>query len=143
MRKLTIVAAGAFILWGILHIIGGSAILVSAWSNPDAGFANYRGATNGYDALSGDILGYFAYGLAALGIASVMISFKGNLKNDETALMANTLIIVLTEIGLIVFLLSPGHLSFAEASPGLVLGSIAIIAGGMACNGAEAHHANT
>ncbi|MEP3274774.1 MAG: hypothetical protein ABJO38_00135, partial [Stappiaceae bacterium] len=134
------IAGGAFILWGILHLVGGGMILMAAWNDPDAGFAAYSTASGGYDALAGDILGYFAYGLVALGAIAAIIGVRGNLKNDETALLANTVLVLLTEIGLIVFLLLPDHLSLLDASPGLILGLVGIVAGGLACHRTEAHH---
>jgi hypothetical protein len=38
-------------------------------------------------------------------------------------------------VGLGLFLLIPGHISFAEAIPGFLLALIAIVAGGRACRG--------
>ncbi len=139
MSLQTRIGATGFILWGALHMLGGGMILAAALSDPTAGFATYQTAQGSYDALAGAILSYFAYGLVALGLAAAIIGILGNWNNSATALMANTVLVVATEIGLIAFLLVPGHLPVVQAMPGFVLAGIGIIVGGIACTGDTAH----
>lgn len=113
-------------------------ILAAAWSSPDAGFAFYGTNAPPYDALAGDILSYFSYLLICAGAAALLIGIRGNWANSESALAANTALVVLVEIGLIVFLLMPGHLGLTDALPGFVLAAIGIVVGGIACRPAQA-----
>jgi hypothetical protein len=135
--------AGAlgFALWGLLHAVGGSAILIATLQDAAAGYASYPTATGTYDALSGAILAYFAYGLICLGLVALIVAWRGNLANNSAALALNTVMIVLVEIGLIVFLLIPGHVTLAQASIGFAFAAIGIIFGGIACTRSEAGHA--
>ncbi|WP_421857059.1 hypothetical protein [Oricola sp.] len=141
MSRTAKLGAAAFFLWGVIHVIGGGVILARLLESPEAGFAIYRTAAGGHDALAGAILGYFAFGLLCLGAAVAVIAVTGNWKNSARALTVNTAITGLTEVGLVVFLLVPGHLGLADAMPGLATTAIGIIIGGIACRAAEAAHA--
>lgn len=139
MSNRTFILAGAagFALWGLLHLAGGGMILAATWRDPAAGFAAYATAQGPYDALSGAILAYFAYGLAVLGLAVLLIAALGNRRNSATALAINTGLILPTELGLIVFLLIPGHLPWAQALPGFAFAALGVMLGGIACQRAH------
>jgi len=122
-----------FILWGAIHILGGSAILAAAVSSPDAGYATYDPAAAGYTGLAGDVLAYLAWGFVWIGAVVAFIGFRYNWQNSEAGLALNTALVGLTDLGLVLFLVLPGHLGWAEASPGLVLLAGAAFFGGIAC----------
>ena len=140
MDKYTILGTAGFGLWGVLHLFGGGALLVAVMDSADAGFAAYRGAGQGYDALAGAILAYFAYGIAVLGAVALAVAAAGNRRNSERALMANTVLVGATELGLVIFLLIPGFVPIAQALPGLVFAALGIVAGGIACRKAGVAH---
>lgn len=134
MNILSKSAAVAFFLWGVLHVVGSVAILLAALRDPAAGYAFYANAAESYDALSGGILKYFSFLLLCIAIVSIFIAVKYNWKNSQAGLAANTVLLGLTDIGLIIFMVVPGHVSWAEASIGLALFIVAVITGGIACN---------
>ena len=140
MDKYGILGAAGFGLWGILHLFGGGALLVAGMESPDAGFAAYAGAARGYDALAGAILAYFAYGIAVLGAVALAVAVIGNRRNSERALMANTVLVGATELGLVLFLLIPGFVPVVQALPGLAFAALGIVAGGIACRRAGVAH---
>jgi len=110
-----------FILWGLIHILGGSLILASVTGNPDAGYAFYDEAATGYSALAGSVLGYLAFSFAWIGAVVAWIGLRYNWRNSSLGLALNFALVGLTDFGLVVFLVLPGFLSWLEASPGLVL----------------------
>ena len=134
--KLAKTGAVLFVLWGVLHMLGGAAILAAAAGSPDAGYATYDPAASGYTALAGDVLAYLAWGFAWIGALVAWVAIRYNWRNSEAGLALNTVLVGLTDLGLLLFLVLPGHLGWAEASPGLALFAAAALAGGFACRAA-------
>jgi hypothetical protein len=120
-------------LWGLLHILGGGVILAALGDSPEAGFAVYQQSGGTYPPLAGTVLGYLAYGFAWTGLLVILVAAIGNWRNSAPSLALNTALVGFTDLGLVNFLLLPGYVGWAEASPGLVLFLLAVIAGGMAC----------
>lgn len=139
MSRFTLAGTAGFLLWGLLHVVGGGAILLSLSESPEAGFSFYRGAGDTQSPLAGAVLGYLAYGFAMSGLAVSTIAVMASRLNSAAGLAANSLLVVAVEVGLILFLLLPGHLGFTDALPGLILATVGIVFGGLACRGG--HHA--
>lgn len=134
MSRLAKSGAIAFALWGLLHIAGGLAILFTTLTGgAGAGFAFYGHDGTPLPAATGGILGYFAYFLVLSGGTALAIAIAMNWRNSETGLALNTGLVLAVEIGLIAFLLIPGHLDLADAWPGLVLFILGATLGGVAC----------
>jgi hypothetical protein len=133
MTKLARIGAAAFGLWGLLHAAGGLMILNGLRAGPEGGFALYRTSAGPYPELAGSILGYLAFAFVAVGLAVLAIAARGNWRNGETALALNSGLVLVTEAGLILFLLIPGHVGLAEALPGFALALLGIVTGGKAC----------
>lgn len=127
-----------FLLWGVLHIIGGAAILAAVGESPASGFAIYEESTAAYTALSGSVLGYLAYSFVWIAVLVSYIAIRLNWKNSQDGLALNTVLVGLTDIGLVIFLVLPGFVSWGEAAPGLVLFAGGAIFGGIACQSAQA-----
>ena len=130
---MTRIGAVAFTLWGLLHVAGGISILFALLDGPASGFAMYQGHEGSYTGLSGAILGYFAFLLLCIGAAAAFIGIRFNWRNSKAGLAANTVLVGLTDLGLVIFLLVPGYVALAEASLGLGLFLVGAIAGGIAC----------
>lgn len=122
-----------FILWGVIHIVGGSLILTAVTGNPDAGYAFYDEAATGYSTLAGGVLGYLAFSFAWIGAVVAWVGLAYNWRNSTRGLALNLALVGLTDLGLVVFLVLPGFLSWTEASPGLVLFAGAAICSGIGC----------
>lgn len=127
-----------FLLWGLLHIIGGGAILAAVADSPASGFAIYEESAADYTALSGRVLGYLAYSFIWIGVLVSYVAIRFNWNNSQDGLALNTALVGLTDIGLIVFLVLPGFVSWGEAAPGLILFVGGVIFGGLACQSAGA-----
>lgn len=131
------IGAVSFILWGLVHIVGGGAILLAVADSPTQGFAIYQEAVTVYTPLAGSVLGYLAYGFVWIAILVTYVGIRYNWHNSRNGLALNTFVVGLTDLGLLIFLVWPGFISWGEASPGLVLFAVAAIFGGMACNAAH------
>lgn len=133
-RALARIGAIAFALWGILHIAGSGFILAAlASGGPVAGYAVYGTAETVEASIAGSILGYLSFLLFAAGVAVAAIALQLNWRNSEPGLAMNTGLVLLIEVGLVVFLLFPGHVSMAEAAPGIGLFLVGAVSGGVAC----------
>ena len=123
-----------FISWGLIHIIGGGAILVAVAESPAQGFAIYGAHNDSYTELAGGVLAYLAYGFVWIAVLVTYIGARYNWQNNQLGLALNTLLVGMTDIGLIVFLVLPGFMSWGNASPGLLLFIGAVVFGGIACD---------
>ena len=133
MKTFSKIGAISFILWGIMHMGGGSMILLSLSESPNKGFAYYQHYEGSFPELAGSVLGYMSFIIVWLGILVAGIGIRYNWRNYELGLALNTFLVFLTEIGLIIFLVLPGYVSWAEAFPGLLLFLMGSIFGGIAC----------
>ncbi len=140
MTSLSRIGAAGFALWALLHLVGGGMILAATLSGgAEAGYALYGPTDTGLPRIAGDILAYFAYLLMVIALVVAGIAATLNRANSEIGLAINTGVVLVTEIGLILFLLVPGHVPVLQALPGFVLFGIGAIAGGMACRGDAGH----
>lgn len=128
------IGAILFILWGLLHIVGGGAILAAVSESPESGFAIYQESDAAYTNLAGSVLGYLAYTFVWIAVVVTYIGIRYNWRNSSDGLALNTALVGLTDIGLILFLVLPGFVSWIAAAPGLLLFAGAAITGGIACN---------
>ncbi|HNP37302.1 MAG TPA: hypothetical protein PKK10_15755 [Woeseiaceae bacterium] len=133
MMKHAKIGAVLFALWGLLHIVGGAAILLAALESPDQGFAYYRAPDASYSTLAGNVLAYLAFGFVWIGAVVSFVGIRYNFRNSYHGLMLNTALVGFTDLGLLLFLVMPGHLGWLDAAPGLLLFVGAALFGGMAC----------
>jgi hypothetical protein len=115
--------AALFGLWGVLHIAGGAVLLAAQGSERVAMFGTTHpaGALQAPGPIVNAVLGFHAYNLLWLGAASVAIAIFLNWKNSSLGYLMNMIIVGAADLGLIVFLLLPGYMSWRDAAPGPVL----------------------
>lgn len=131
------VGAVFFILWGLLHVVGGASILLAAIESPAAGYASYGEHADSYTELAGGVLAYLAYGFVWIGVLATIIGLRYNWANSQQGLALNTVLVGATDLGLVLFLVLPGFMSWIEASPGLLLFIGGAVFGGIACSSAH------
>ncbi len=127
------VGAVFFILWGLLHIVGGGAIVMAAAESPAQGFAMYGEHSVAYTQLAGSVLGYLAYGFVWIAVLVTYIGIRYNWRNSKDGLALNTVLVGMTDLGLMIYLVMPGFVSWGNASPGLLLFAGGVVFGGLAC----------
>jgi hypothetical protein len=131
--KLALLGAVMFMLWGAIHIMGSVMVYVS-------GFAAYQNAAGPFPEIANYILGYFAYLIAVIGAMVVAVGWFSNRRNSPQGLALNTALVGFTDLGLVIFLVAPGHVSFAEASIGIILFAAALVPATMACRSNDEAH---
>lgn len=139
MTRLTCAGTAGFLLWGLLHVAGGAAILAALADSPESAFGLYRHDAPAIPPVAGAALGYLAYGLVMAGIATAAVALRLSRRNDPAGLAVNSALVLTVELGLVVFFLVPVYLGFTDAAPGLILAAAGIVFGGPACRGG--HHA--
>lgn len=132
--------AACFGLWGLLHMAGGGYILATVLrSGAGAGYAIYGHDGTALPGATGGVLAYFAWFLVLSGVAALAIAVRMNRSNSHLGLALNTVLLAAVELGLVLFLIVPGYLSFTDALPGFVLFALAALFGGIACNRTPSH----
>ena len=131
------VGAILFLLWGIVHIIGGATfVYLTATSGTDVALQTMASAIEsvsaGTGADVGALLSYHFFNIAWLGLLAVAVAVTLNWKNSISGFWINLAVVGLTDIGLLFFMLLPGTMSWADGSVGIVLGLAAIVFSGAA-----------
>ncbi len=125
--------AALFILWGLIHVIGGGMILAALFDGPANAYGLYQNAAGSYPPIAGSVLGYLAYGFIWIGALVAVVGAISNWRNSAMGLALNTALVGLTDFGLVFFLVIPGYVSWAEASVGIIIFLVAATFGGLAC----------
>jgi len=133
------IGAVLFVLWGLMHAVGGGMILAALSDGPAAAYGVYRDAIGSYPPIAGSVLGYLAYCFIWIGALVAVVAAISNWRNSALGLALNTALVGLTDIGLVVFLVLPGHVTWTEASVGIVVFLAAVLFGGLACTSAARH----
>jgi hypothetical protein len=132
-RTLARTGAVLFILWGLLHMVGGGAILTALSESVSSAFGLYQQSGGEYPPVAGAVLGYLAYSFLWIGALVAIIGVTLNWQNSTLGLALNTALVGLTDLGLVIFLVIPGYVTWPEASVGIALFILAVVIGGLAC----------
>jgi hypothetical protein len=109
-------------LWGLLHLVGGSAILASTLGDgPAAGFAFYQQSAGDFTPLAGAILAMNSFTIAWVGALVIAIAATMNWRNDCKGFLLNLTLAGMMDVALVVFLLSPGFVTIGDAMLGITL----------------------
>lgn len=116
------IGAAFFGLWGLLHVVGGSAILAAALGGgPAAGYAFYEQSAGEYPAVAGAILAMNSFTIAWVGALVIVIAATMNWRNNCTGFALNLVLAGLMDVALVVFLLAPGFVTTRDAMLGISL----------------------
>jgi hypothetical protein len=122
-----------YVLWGIIHILGGLSLLVTVKSEGlNAFFAQIASAspleTPVQDSkVISSVAASHSFNLFWMGLMCCIVAIEGNFKNKRYAYWVNMGLAGFADIGLIVFSLAPGHLSLAEGLTGPTLWILAAL----------------
>ena len=129
-NKSRLIATGLYAAWGLIHIAGGAAMLLSSGKGLAA--VNEMMTGTALDAgtepsLINGIVSFHSFNILVLGLIVLGVALMLNRKNSRTGYIVNLLAAGLADIGLILFLILPGYLSFADGAPGIVLFALAAV----------------
>jgi hypothetical protein len=132
------VGAAFFAAWGLLHVVGGGAMLMAAGQGADAYLAmvatalppELRGSASGPAVPA--VLAYHAFNLVWIGGVVTVVALALVRKNDRVGFAVAAALVTLTDLGLVVFHLGPGVMTWGTAIPGIGLWALAMVTAGPA-----------
>jgi hypothetical protein len=128
-------AAVFYLLWGIIHILGGISMIMAS-SVGNATFIEMMTGTAQPDSVTQQVLGvvttnrvfaYHSFNIIWIGFFCSVIAITMNWKNSRLGLWFNLALVGFTDLGLLLFMVVPGVMTLAHASPGLLLFGLALI----------------
>ena len=127
------IGAVLFGLWGVLHVVGGGALLF-AWSSRGSGelmrsYGSTVAADIGDDlpSIVGAVGAFHAFNLLWIGALVLWVAITLNWKNRPEGLWLNVAMAGAADLGLVLFLLTPGYMTWGEGAPGLALFAPAVV----------------
>jgi hypothetical protein len=137
-QRLVVLSTTFFLLWGLLHVAGGAAMLLAA-GDPVAYQATLSTAQPANATLvpppgspSLSVLPFHAWNILWLGLCVSVIALTLNRRNSPSGYWINLALISGADLGLVLFLVLPGVMAPTTASPGLLLWIPAAIFGFLA-----------
>lgn len=127
------VGAIFYALWGIVHIIGGAALVKAALSSPVRALAllataSPREQLPAIDSpLVGSILAYYGWLLVVFGALALVIGIRLNWRNDPAGYWINLGMVGGVDLGLLLLLLMPGYIPWRDGMIGLSLFALAAV----------------
>jgi hypothetical protein len=121
------VGAGLYVLWGLVHVVGGAAILATLQADGGAATLRMYATTapgtvpDGVPGVAGAVAGFHAWNLLWIGALVMVIAVRYNWRNQAAGVWLNLTLAGAADAGLIAFLLLPGYMGLADAWPGLGL----------------------
>lgn len=125
------IGAVSYALWGLLHIwAGGLMLIADAPTQLDylsTASLPMEELPRELEALVHAGLSFHAYNLVWFGLLALVVAVLLNWRNSVTGYWVNLVVVGADDLGLLWFLILPGHLSFGEAGLGPVLFAIAFV----------------
>jgi hypothetical protein len=121
-----------FSLWGLVHILGGALMLLTLGGGGVDGAEAYLATVATADPSSAAlvpptgspairILGFHAWNLIWVGLMVTGVAITLNRKASRAGLWVNLGLVSGADLGLLLFLVIPGVMSWTTALPGLIL----------------------
>lgn len=120
--------ASLYALWGVLHIVGASVLLLQAANlGATAVFATIGSATPATalpqlsNSLVDAVLRYYAWNLLWIGCFVLVVAIWLNWRNHVLGYWLNLTVVSVVDLGLLVFLIAPTHMALADGMLGVAL----------------------
>lgn len=127
VSKLSRAGTVFFALWGLLHVVGGASLLATWWTDGAAELVRTYGSSVAgtipaeLPAVAGAIGAFHAFNLLWIGALVAGLAMTWGWKGRAAGLWLNLILAGAADLGLVLFLLLPGYMPWAEGAPGLVL----------------------
>lgn len=123
-----------YILWGILHVVGGAVLLQQLSAEGATGMLAVIGSAVPAEALpsisgglTGAVLGFHAWNIIWFGIFALIVGVVLNWRNNRTGYWLNLFVVGAADLGLIVALLVPGYMALSDGLLGPTLWLLAAV----------------
>ena len=122
------IGAVFYVLWGLLHIVGGGALLLQAINEGATPVLATIGSnvpaieipTIASD-LTAAVLAYYAWNVLWIGVLVTVIGARLNWQNNRLGYWLNLTIVSIVDGGLLIMLVFPGYMTWADGMVGVVL----------------------
>ena len=114
-----------YALWGVIHVIGGAVLLQAAFSGADAFLRVQAGgpalepAALTVDArtltIASGAFAFHAFNLTWIGVVVATVAMRLNWRNSAAGYWVNLALVGLTDLGLVLFIVGPGVMTWADA----------------------------
>lgn len=119
------IGAAFYALWGLIHIIGGAVLLQAALSGTDT-FLRVQVGSSPLElspfgehgttvAVARGVFAFHALNLTWLGLLVLIVGLRLNWFNSPAGYWVNLALVGFTDLGLVLFLVGPGIMSWADA----------------------------
>lgn len=123
-----------YILWGILHLVGGATLLQELSAGGATGVLASLGSAIPTaelpvisDGVTAAVLAFFAFNWVWIGLVVLAVGVRLNWFNNLTGYWLNISVAGAADLGLIIFLLLPGYMALSDGWPGPLLWLLAAI----------------
>ena len=128
------IGAVAYVLWGLLHLFAGLALVLAAQTDINgflAGMATAAPPEAIPNLAEGTVVSgvgaFHSFNLAWVGAFVAFVAVGLNWRNSTTGFWINLAVVGFVDLGLIVFLQLPGYMAWADGIPGPVLYLVAVV----------------
>ncbi len=125
------IGAVCYVLWGLLHVWAGADLLRADALDQLALLSTdplpNQALPLALQPLVHAALSFHAYNLLWFGLFAVVVAISLNWRNSWIGYWVNGAVVGADDLGLLLFLILPGHLSFGEAGLGPVLFALAAL----------------
>jgi hypothetical protein len=114
-----------YALWGVIHVIGGVVLLQAAFSGADvflraqAGGSALDPTTFSSDArtltIASAVFAFHAFNLMWIGLVVAAVAVRLNWRNSAAGYWVNLALVGFTDLGLVLFIVGPGVMTWADA----------------------------
>lgn len=139
------IGAAAFLLWGLVHVAGGAALLRALSAGGPAKALRMMGSGVSpsllparLDPVSGAAVAFHFWNLLWIGAFVAFVAVFLNWRNSRAGFWINLGVVAAADAGMVATLLRPGLISPAEGAVGLSLAAAAAIFGGLGLAGSRA-----
>jgi hypothetical protein len=133
------IAALVYLLWGLVHVVGGAAMLNACSAGPENFLRMLSGDQTAVlaDAAStrsvwgflaaNEVFAFHSFNIIWLGLIACVVAIRMNWKNSVAGFWLNLAIVGFADLGLIVFMVVPGVMHLSDALIGPILFVVATV----------------
>jgi hypothetical protein len=125
-------AAVAYVLWGIVHVLGGLSLMQAAMAGSDAFLQMLTGesfaptSSERGESFTQEVFAFHAFNICWMGIVSIVVAIRLNWRNVSIGYWINLAVVGLADLGLILFMVIPGVIPLSNAWIGPALFVVAL-----------------
>jgi hypothetical protein len=123
------ISIGAVVAWGLLHLVGGVALISSSTAQSLQQLGGGGGAAVGDPGpVAGAVVSFHGFNIAAAGVAVLVLAWRGRPSNWPRGIGTALVLMAVLDAGLAIFLIAPGYLKLSDGLWGPALLVVAAVA---------------